>query len=48
MKLKSEVIFNIKIIKIFIINVVIDFKGIHNKRYGYIFKREWTRNQLLK
>jgi len=34
MKLKSQVIFNIKIIKILIINVAIDFKGIHNKIYG--------------
>jgi hypothetical protein len=34
MKLKSEVIFNLKIIKILIINVAIDFQGIDNEKYG--------------
>lgn len=37
MKLNSEVMFNIKIIKILIINVALDFKRIHNKKIWIIF-----------
>ncbi len=45
---KFKAIFKISIIKFLIIHVVIDFNGNHHKKVGWIVKRLWIHNGLLK
>jgi hypothetical protein len=45
---KFKAIFKINIIKILIIHVFIDFNGNHHKKFGWIIRRLWTCNGLLK
>jgi len=48
LNLKCEVIFNINIIKIQIIHVATDFSVNHIKKYGWILRKDWIHNELLK
>jgi len=45
---KSKAIFKINIFNFLIIHVFIHFNGNHHNCFGWILKRLWTRNGLLK
>jgi len=45
---KFKSILKIKIINLKIIHVVINFNGNHHKKIGWILRRLWTHNGLLK
>jgi len=45
---KFKAIFKINIINFLIIQVVIDFNGNHDKKFGWILRKLWTHNELLK
>jgi predicted KAP-like P-loop ATPase len=48
MDIKCKVVFNIKIITILIIHVAINLSENHIKKYGWILRKKWTHNWLLK
>jgi exonuclease I len=45
---KFKVIFKINTVNFLIIHFIIDFNGNHHKCFGWILRRLWTRNGLLK